>query len=314
MCGYYARTFFTACGKAGSPPRVRVLQQAAAPAEGIHRITPACAGTTKRADPEYTANQDHPRVCGYYPNGSPSRTISPGSPPRVRVLPTIGHRSKADTGITPACAGTTSIRRIFGGLSRDHPRVCGYYYGGITNMATIGGSPPRVRVLRRVSFRPRQGRRITPACAGTTPASERQYAGIQDHPRVCGYYVFAVSFAASVKGSPPRVRVLQRGAGNGFPLIGITPACAGTTLFSYLPIRQARDHPRVCGYYFFKPPVCRRVIGSPPRVRVLPQLGKSSNTTGGITPACAGTTAGAVPDRRERRDHPRVCGYYAETV
>ena len=51
-----------------------------------------------------------------------------------------------------------------------------------------------------------------------------------------------------------------------------------------------RDHPRLRGEYPYKP-------GDPIRLM-------------GITPACAGNTAGGAPDLRCNRDHPRLRGEY----
>ena len=92
------------------------------------------------------------------------------------------------------------------------------------------------------------------------------------------------------------------------PIIGITPACAGTTGNLYCDGKTMGDHPRMCGDH--RP--CRykvlHILGSPPHVRgphlklfyLLQSLG--------ITPACAGTTRNACTPPTLGRDHPRMCG------
>ena len=66
-------------------------------------------------------------MCGYYftPTVTPSTTT--GSPPRVRVLQKKAIRSVVESGITPACAGTTDFAQKRLNYFWDHPRVCGYY-------------------------------------------------------------------------------------------------------------------------------------------------------------------------------------------
>ena len=109
----------------GSPPRVREPQKMPLTKRHMMRITPACAGTTRKrihADPE---REDHPRVCGNHLALPRPISVSAGSPPRVREPHSATDLAKAAQGITPACAGTT--RRDGGARrgDRDHPRVCG---------------------------------------------------------------------------------------------------------------------------------------------------------------------------------------------
>jgi len=107
VCGNYT----TACKWdsviPGSPPRVRELLAMSSDSLPSWRITPACAGITRRLFPTGQGAQDHPRVCGNYPS-NPLQTVEVrGSPPRVRELPARRLRLPA--------------------VSWDHPRVCGNY-------------------------------------------------------------------------------------------------------------------------------------------------------------------------------------------
>ena len=146
MCGEKA---FWICGKKcqrGSPPRVRgkvlcMVKQpemerdhprvcgeklSSAIAEAMPpRITPACAGKSKRRGGALALEEDHPRVCGEkllcrITYGSPQ-----GSPPRVRGKEEIIGIPANIVRITPACAGKSASlpKRING--EGDHPRVCG---------------------------------------------------------------------------------------------------------------------------------------------------------------------------------------------
>ena len=108
--------------------------------------------------------------------------------------------------------------------------------------------------------------------------------------------------------SPPRMR--GKGLCKDFHLcdVGITPACAGKSekQVPFLPPYQ--DHPRVCGEK--SQPAVRRSCakGSPPRVRGKGHSEPGGAGGGGITPAYAGKSMGALIADAAERDHPRMCG------
>ena len=153
-------------------------------------ITPACAGITPCRLPEAFAWQDHPRVCGNYPDGDARRRYAVGSPPRVRELPRRQPERQTRPGITPACAGITfsvsKITRVFW----DHPRVCGNYRRTAGRWRCVPGSPPRVRELRNPCPSLTSLIGITPACAGITGGAGMSEQIKRDHPRVCGNYQY----------------------------------------------------------------------------------------------------------------------------
>ena len=89
---------------------------------------------------------------------------------------------------------------------------------------------------------------------------------------------------------------------------GIIPACAGSTLTLAVSRSRARDHPRMCGEH---PNVSLGISvrrGSSPHVRGAPVKKKDQSFTGGIIPACAGSTHWTAPALLARWDHPRMCG------
>ena len=146
MCGEKSSRCVSCGFVRGSPPRVR--------GEGLddlvilenYRITPACAGRRLFCYHRECRKWDHPRVCGekcrkprHYP---PAR----GSPPRVRGEGRKTSEKPALYGITPACAGRSSL----------YPAVD----------VEQEGSPPRVRGEVLQCFRIHRLLRITPACAG----------------------------------------------------------------------------------------------------------------------------------------------------
>ncbi len=68
---------------------------------------------------------------------------------------------------------------------------------------------------------------VTPACAGKSEKQVPFLPPYQDHPRVCGEKKKLSPNFTVYEGSPPRVRGKARGAGVGYMVCGITPACAG---------------------------------------------------------------------------------------
>ena len=91
-------------------------------------------------------------------------------------------------------------------------------------------------------------------------------------------------------------------------MLGITPACAGKTFFSFFSCFCVQDHPRVCGENPMADNVVPANLGSPPRVRGKRPLCLLTASQVRITPACAGKTSTVRAHTRRRRDHPRVCG------
>ena len=126
VCGEKDLELYRIMTTKGSPPRVR--------GKAIHhqhrhspgRITPAYAGKSSRAKMELSRNQDHPRVCGEKGKALVNRSWNLGSPPRVRGKAGRGGQNLARRGITPACAGKSSIQHLTASLGefevqKGHP-------------------------------------------------------------------------------------------------------------------------------------------------------------------------------------------------
>ena len=247
-------------------------------------------------------------MCGEKVFSRRTLCLNKGSPPRVRgkvILPFI---STLRARITPACAGKSKWHYSKSSCAGDPPRVCGEKSTQESFTEGSEGSPPRVRG-KGPGFRVKGfpcG--ITPACAGKSQSWYLLPLRFWDHPRVCGEKLQSTLFSTHIQGSPPRVR----GKGT-FRLTfhqsrRITPACAGKSVISSNPKYNAEDHPRVCGEKSFLRLFRRRGLGSPPRVRGKDLADDSPESTGRITPACAGKRK--VPHKKIVKigDHPRVCG------
>ena len=69
-------------------------------------------------------------------------------------------------GITPACAGKSTVVAVVVEDNKDHPRMCGEKTFASLLELIAGGSPPHVRGKEgKASRAPFRGG-ITPACAG----------------------------------------------------------------------------------------------------------------------------------------------------
>ena len=112
VCGEKFVSSILTIGAGGSPPRVRGKVFWFFLPESLHRITPACAGKSKKKFQPKFKTKDHPRVCGEKSMCSKSLQLPQGSPPRVRGKVISSWQSSTKTGITPACAGKRNIHAV----------------------------------------------------------------------------------------------------------------------------------------------------------------------------------------------------------
>ena len=149
-------------------------------------ITPACAGNRCPRRRPWSWGWDHPRVCGEQEQRLLDRAVREGSPPRVRGTDAESLMERGQARITPACAGNRPISSYTQKRAWDHPRVCGEQCVCIDLLPRHLGSPPRVRGTGCLSHSLKIKYRITPACAGNSPAFTAAADPLKDHPRVCG--------------------------------------------------------------------------------------------------------------------------------
>ena len=174
------------CAMLGSPPHVRGKVIVDLVLTERHRITPACAG--KRRTPKQCVfnSRDHPRMCGekisFFFTGCSPR----GSPPRMRGKENRVLRRVLRVGITPACAGKSTLERAIAHNVWDHPRTCGEKRLNGFKKTSGQGSPPHMRgkALARAAMLGNKG--ITPAHAGKSIPRCQRYPAAGDHPRTCG--------------------------------------------------------------------------------------------------------------------------------
>ena len=125
-------------------------------------------------------------MCGKDIANTIKSTLARGSPPHVRERRWAGIVTTRTDGITPACAGKTSMSGIGFKVFWDHPRMCGKDLHGTQTGPGQSGSPPHVRERHDMIPERDDQVRITPACAGKTDMHGSRIIGNGDHPRMCG--------------------------------------------------------------------------------------------------------------------------------
>ncbi len=213
-------------------------------------ITPACAGSRRQVPPLRSSFRDHPRVRGEQHSHTQPIHQWQESPPRARGAAREPHKDVVAAGIIPACAGSRPASACRGGGRWDHPRVRGEQSHLYRQADRENGSPPRARGAGPARRAALRGGGITPACAGSRGGSLWTIPGLRDPP----------------------------------------PACAGSRAGKAPLTGQSRDHPRVRGEQSPGWPKTPSLVGSPPRARGAGPSGPAPILSGGITPACAGSS------------------------
>ena len=126
---------------------------------------------------------------------------------------------------------------------------------------------PHVRGEVRIRFATTICGGITPAWAGRRNGVVAAIWRIRDHPRVRGEKSLLAFSTAFEAGSPPRARGEGSSSVHTCRPPGITPACAGRSIYDPIRICTRWDHPRVRGEKPFRFFSSWRNVGSPPRAR-----------------------------------------------
>ena len=251
----------------GSSPRGR----GAGVLEGEHRlrrgIIPARAGSRNGATHCPSARRDHPRACGEQVERSIMSMGVTRSSPRMRGAVLLIVTSPLDSGIIPACAGSSGCARGRCGARRGHPRVCGEQYLLSYTAMPPAGSSPRVRGAVHEVGRVAQAHGIIPARAGSRTQRGLDIGSSRDHPRACGEQSWTFRDDETSVGSSPRVRGAAATHHDRAELMRIIPARAGSSVSPDPSSLEWGDHPRACGEQATYSGNAHEKEGSSPRVR-----------------------------------------------
>ena len=150
----------------GSSPHARGALGPAREGRVQRGIIPACAESTSQASSCRAVCRDHPRMRGEHMADAYKGLHIKGSSPHARGARRIVVKPSRDSGIIPACAGSTFKGELCQRATRDHPRMRGEHPQHSTH-------PPR-----QVG--------IIPACAGSTLDHHAHALALRDHPRMRG--------------------------------------------------------------------------------------------------------------------------------
>ena len=156
-------------------------------------IIPACAGSTSVCFLGKFLVGDHPRMCGEHFNCEEVALMRVGSSPHVRGAHLDRRLPRRESGIIPACAGSTWPASPPWHSSWDHPRMCGEHRNIIACICVSLGSSPHVRGAQKHCRHRRGVPGIIPACAGSTSTPTTRNPTQWDHPRMCGEHSSAAS-------------------------------------------------------------------------------------------------------------------------
>ena len=149
---------------------------------------------------------------------------------------------------------------------------------------------------------------IIPACAGSTSHLRRGVFHGWDHPRMRGEHGGSAGSGYVPSGSSPHARGARASFAASHVVLGIIPACAGSTIKAYNQTWYIWDHPRMRGEHRCFTTLATSNTGSSPHARGAPASTTATRPTRGIIPACAGSTLDHQAPRSWSRDHPRMRG------
>ncbi len=217
-------------------------------------------------------------------------------------------RQRVSLRITSACAESTERSGRPRMRSSDHLRLRGEHLQGGPVRAGAVGSPPPARRAPVTRNNATVGKRITSACAESTPPRSAPPPAAPDHLRLRGEHIAESASAPWLFGSPPPARRARRRRNRADRRRRITSACAESTPRRRRRTEQASDHLRLRGEHGTSARVSGRCAGSPPPARrARPEAGPGSRRDR-ITSACAESTGPAPCARLTRPDHLRLRG------
>ena len=186
LCGEKWKTCTVYMSCPGSPPPMRGKAVDLDSYTQHLRITPAYAGKSHLLLQGFSRAGDHPRLCGEKLSRLGMGLGKTGSPPPMRGKAAVGMYRREMWGITPAYAGKSAYL-----LQRSRLHL---------------GSPPPMRGKAALCGEFASYSGITPAYAGKRICCRCDYAGMRDHPRLCGEKEADVQFLFHPIGSPPPMR------------------------------------------------------------------------------------------------------------
>ncbi len=226
---------------------------------------------------------EHAKSCRF-------QIVEPGSSPHARgALDVAGHHEVV-VRLIPACAGSTRGVPPRGRTDRAHPRMRGEHLKRLEQHIAARGSSPHARGAPALARPDAPAAGLIPACAGSTSPTPPHDQKPGARPRMRGEHKTATAVLPVFSGSSPHARGARRTCEPDGPDRGLIPACAGSTPRSTASRRPRRAHPRVRGEHRSARAMAAVWVGSSPRARGARASAAPSLSSGGLIPACAGST------------------------
>ena len=211
-------------------PRWRGAHDAAlsacGPSEGS---SPLARGAPRRPRRRHPTSPAHPRWRGAHDPLPRVAEVGEGSSPLARGAPASAATCTPPTGLIPAGAGRTTVRRRRRQWPTAHPRWRGAHVAVMVIFICVGGSSPLARGARgRREHEVEQGGLI-PAGAGRTPSATASAACTWAHPRWRGAHPSCSDWRARSRGSSPLARGARFLSAPHADAVGLIPAGAGRT-------------------------------------------------------------------------------------
>ena len=231
----------------GLPPPARGAPRGHHPGRERRRSTPACAGSTRLASKNPGTRLVYPRLRGEHPVAGSTSTCTRGLPPPARGALRHALRGGPPCGSSPACAGSTSAPHRVQRSSAVYPRLRGEHCLPFLRRAWRGGLPPPARGARGRRGSASGAGWSTPACAGSTEAPPEGPRDLTVYPRLRGEHAPRAGIPLIRYGLPPPARGALKAAEHAKSTVRSTPACAGSTDFSWTSGDFTAVYPRLRG-------------------------------------------------------------------
>ena len=150
--------------------------------------------------------------------------------------------------------------------------------------------------------------RNIPAHAGKTSLASRMPRLGEEHPRACGENALVGLVCRRHVGTSPRMRGKHPAQHLTTATARNIPAHAGKTHHHTPTPPTPKEHPRACGENALVGLVCRRHVGTSPRMRGKHPAQHLTTATARNIPAHAGKTASYPAGHTAHPEHPRACG------
>ena len=185
-CGEHCGADLAVGADQGLPPQVRGARRRRFRRRVCDGLTPAGAGSTSYRSPRMCSHRAYPRRCGEHFSAVSTQVVGLGLPPQVRGARVGRQGEEPALGLTPAGAGSTGNPGDESSQRQAYPRRCGEHVWQRPRDRCCPGLPPQVRGALGCQAAHRHPRRLTPAGAGSTRATELPLSSAWAYPRRCG--------------------------------------------------------------------------------------------------------------------------------